>query len=107
MGIISTLYEQNNIKFMMTDGNIDGSPGWACMGKDFPFVTISRETGKWERWLIAAHEMAHLIFGHLEAHNSTLTEEVREGEARIFSCTLMALIAYFEAADAEKASSID
>lgn len=49
--------------------------------------------GKWENWLIIAHELGHLLFGHLE-QTCTLTNEMKEDEARTFSCVFIALMLY-------------
>lgn len=57
---------------------------------------------KWERRLIASHELAHLLFGHL-ANACQLSYNIKEDEARTFSCVFTALMLYDEyRKDAEK-----
>lgn len=50
---------------------------------------------KWERRLIASHELAHLLFGHL-ANACQLSDNIKEDEARTFSCAFTALMLYDE-----------
>lgn len=51
--------------------------------------------GKWERRLTTSHELAHLLFGHL-ANACQLSENIKEDEARTFSCVFTALMLYDE-----------
>lgn len=51
--------------------------------------------GKWERRLTTSHELAHLLFGHL-ANACQLSDNIKEDEARTFSCVFTALMLYDE-----------
>lgn len=63
----------------------------AIKNKDKYTIYIDGKTSLWEKRLICAHELAHILFGHLEGSVNT---EIGEQEAQIFAGCLMALMIF-------------
>lgn len=55
------------------------------------------DAGEWEKRLICAHELGHILFGHLrQGRYKKQSGEYQEQEARIFSAVITALMLYDE-----------
>lgn len=78
--------------------NMDGeslSAGLALRLGEEDVIFYDDEAGAWEKQLICAHELGHVLFGHLrQGRYKKQRGEYQEQEARIFSAVITALMLY-------------
>ncbi len=107
MGIIYDICADNNINMFYCNEEdskvLLKNCGGACAyrhicsdGSEEKFIAIDEKSksNKWERRFLAAHELAHLLYGHLG--NFELCHEQKEHEAQTFASAFVALMLYDE-----------
>lgn len=102
MGILGRIYKDLGIGLyvMPEETKREGYIGLSTYYKNKPVVFVDTERSKWTKQLTAAHELAHILFGHL---SGSFDSDIAEDEARTFSCVFTALMLYDEyRKDAEK-----
>lgn len=79
----------------LTDKVIEWGSGLAARYGDFNAIFYNGTAAKWKQRIIVAHEIAHHLLGHLEP-SCTLSTEVQELEANVFSAVITAMGVYKE-----------
>lgn len=100
MGILSSICKRNGIILYPMKENITKrfgifrTPGVGCAmsvnGK--PVIMYDGEAGEWEQRFIIAHELGHILFGHLRSPEA----ENNELEANTFAAVITALTLFKE-----------
>lgn len=111
MGIITDICKDNNIKIVHFNEEYSkellNGCGMACAyryassdeGEEKVIILDEQcANNKWERRLLAAHEMAHFLYGHLD-NSFNLSHEQKEHEAQTFASAFVALMLYDEYKD--------
>ena len=91
-GIITRICEDNGIKLTTaTDDTFDiiGCCGLAFKYKGVPYIAINPDAGFYEQFFTAAHELGHILLGHLDGSVNNPT--VQENEANSFAGAMLAL----------------
>ena len=100
-GIITRICEDNGIKLTTaTDDTFDiigcsgkkrknVKDGLAFKYKGVPYIAINPDAGFYEQFFTAAHELGHLLLGHLDGSVNNPT--VQENEANSFAGAMLAL----------------
>lgn len=100
-GIITRICEDNGIRLMdATDEFLDiigicgkkresAKDGLAFKYKGVPYIAINPDAGFYEQFFTAAHELGHILLGHLDGSVNNPT--VQENEANSFAGAMLAL----------------
>lgn len=100
MGILSSICRDNGIVLCPLKENITKSfgitemqgQGCAMSVNGKPVIMYDGEAGEWEQRFIVAHELGHVLFGHLRNPKA----EHNELEANTFAAVLTALTLFRE-----------
>lgn len=100
MGILSSICRDNGIVLCSLKENITKSfgitemqgQGCAMLVNGKPVIMYDEEVGEWEQRFIVAHELGHVLFGHLRNPKA----EHNELEANTFAAVLTALTLFEE-----------
>ena len=94
MEIIKAICDDEDIHlFILPESTFEffeKTAGIVIQTKDAIAIFIRDDLGKWQTVEVAAHEIGHVLQGHLSPKNEDTAEE-KEEEARMFAAAFLAL----------------
>lgn len=93
MGFLNALYAKYGI--ILDEEILHGTEGvnGLAVGRDGkpPIVALKPGMGNHQKQFVMAHEMGHVLMGHLDARLGTLGDTRCESEANMFAAALLAV----------------
>ena len=104
MSYLSQIAQNNSIAIgLMNDEilnllgrDVNSSRGCAVRCENSAQILCDADAGSHEKEFIIAHELAHLLFGHMREGKQGVSSQHAEMEADMFAAALMALILFEE-----------
>ena len=110
MDILAKILKDENITLCPNDGSgshpstehinkicgLDGHEGYAFCVKGRKYIYTGAQVTGWEMKYVIAHELGHILMGHLDPDFKECDRQTKESNADVFAAVFTALLLFHE-----------